>query len=105
MKNYNVHLASLSDEKLMYDFAKEMYFDVKATSNKSTRDRSLRRLLISPGILLPASGISTSRKKKSFSNTLFLSSHLNELCDRLNLLIQEEQAGNNSNILVKESLL
>ena len=24
----------------MYDFAKEMSFDVKATGNKSTRDRS-----------------------------------------------------------------
>ena len=38
-KNYNVDLASLSDKKLMYDFAKEMKFDVKTTSNKSTRDR------------------------------------------------------------------
>ena len=28
-KNYNVDLASLSDKKLMYDFAKEMHFDVK----------------------------------------------------------------------------
>ena len=28
-KNYNVDLASLSDKKLIYDFAKEMYFDVK----------------------------------------------------------------------------
>ena len=28
-KNYNVDLASLSDKKEMYDFAKEMYFDVK----------------------------------------------------------------------------
>ena len=28
-KNYNVDLASLADKKLMYDFAKEMHFDVK----------------------------------------------------------------------------
>ena len=28
-KNYNVDLASLSDKKLMYYFAKEMHFDVK----------------------------------------------------------------------------
>ena len=28
-KNYNVDLASLSDKKLMYDFAKKMHFDVK----------------------------------------------------------------------------
>ena len=37
-KNYNVDLASLSDKKLMYDFAKGMYFDVKAPGSKSTRD-------------------------------------------------------------------
>ena len=28
-KNYNVDLASLSDKKLMYDYAEEMHFDVK----------------------------------------------------------------------------
>ena len=28
-KNYNVDLASLADKKLMYDFAKEMNFDLK----------------------------------------------------------------------------
>ena len=27
-KNYNVDLATLSDKKLMYDFAKEMHFDI-----------------------------------------------------------------------------
>ena len=32
---YNVDLASLSDKKLMYDFAKEMHFDTKAQGNKS----------------------------------------------------------------------
>ena len=40
-KNYNVDLANLVDKKIMYDFAKEMYFDEKATGNKSTRDRTL----------------------------------------------------------------
>ena len=35
-KNYNVDLASLSDKKLMYDFAKEMNFDVKGLGRKST---------------------------------------------------------------------
>ena len=29
-KNYYVDLASLSDKKLMYDFAKEMHFDKKS---------------------------------------------------------------------------
>ena len=47
-KNYNVDLASLSDKKLMYDFAKEMHSDIKAQGNKSTRDRTLIKLLESP---------------------------------------------------------
>ena len=34
--NFNVDLASLSDKKLMYDFAKEMNFDTKALGNKFT---------------------------------------------------------------------
>ena len=34
----------------MYDFAKEMNFDSKAQGNKSTRDRTLIKLLKSPGL-------------------------------------------------------
>ena len=85
-KNYNVDHGSLSDKKLLYDFAKEMHFDTKALGNKSTRDRTLIKLLKSPAIM--ASGV---------SKTLFLSSDPNELCDRLKLLLQEKHAGNNSN--------
>ena len=33
---FNVDIASLSDKKLTYDFAKEMHFDLKAPGNKST---------------------------------------------------------------------
>ena len=40
-KNYNVDLANLSDKIIMYDFAKEMNFDLKAQGNKSARDRTL----------------------------------------------------------------
>ena len=40
-KNYNVDFASLADKKLLYDFAKEMNFDLTATGKKSTRDRTL----------------------------------------------------------------
>ena len=85
-KNYNVNHASLSDKKLMYNFAKEMNFDKSRVGNKSTRDRTLISLLNSPAIM--ASGI---------SKTIFLSSDPNELCDRLKLLLQEKNAGNNSN--------
>ena len=90
-KNYNVDHASLSDKKLIYDCAKEMHFDTKALGNKSTRDRSLIKLLKSPAIM--ASGV---------SKTIFLSSDPNELCDRIKLLLQEKQAGNNSDIINDE---
>ena len=90
-KNYNVNNASLSDKKLMYDFAKEMHFDERRVGNKSTRDRTLINLLNSPAIM--ASGI---------TKTIFLSSDPNELCDRLKLLLQEKQAGNNSDIINQE---
>ena len=62
---FNVNLASLSDKKLMYDFAKEMHFDPKASGNISTRDRKLIKLFNSPGLMVSASGL---------SKTIFLSS-------------------------------
>ena len=89
-KNYNVDLASLHDKKIMYDFAKEMNFDMKAQGNKSTRDRTLIKLIKSPAIM--ASGVTT----------IFLSSDPNELCDRLKLLLQEKHAGNNPDIINQE---
>ena len=88
---YNVDHASLADKKLMYDFAKEMHFDMKAPGNKSIRDRKLIKLLKSPAIL--ASGV---------SKTIFLSSDPDEHCDRLKLLLQEKHAGNNSDLINNE---
>ena len=87
---YNVNLASLADKKLMYDFAMEMHFDTKAQGRKSTRDNTLIKLLNSPRIM--ASGITT----------IFLSENADELCDRLKFLLQEKQAGNNSDIINQE---
>ena len=92
-KKFNVDLASLADKKLMYDFAKEMHFDLKAQGNKSTRDRTLIKLLKSPGLMVSASGV---------SKTILLSSDPDELCDRLELLFQEKHAGNNSDIINDE---
>ena len=89
---FNVDPASLSDKKLMYDFAKEMHFDERNIGNKSTRDRKLIKLLKSPAIM--ASGV---------SKTLSLSSDPNELCDRIKLLLQEKHAGNNS-IIINEQI-
>ena len=84
-KIYNVDLANIQDKKLMYDFAKEMNFDLKAQGNESTRDKTLIKLLKSPAIM--ASGISKTR---------FLSSDTDELCDILKLVPQEKHGGNNS---------
>ena len=87
---FNIDLASLSDKKLMYEFAKEMHFDTKALGKKSTRDKTLIKLLKSPAIM--ASGVTT----------IFLSSDPDELCERLKLLLQEKHAGNNSDIINEE---
>ena len=89
-KNYNVDLASLQDKKIMYDFAKEMNFDMRAQGNKSTRDRTLIKLLKSPAVM--ATGVTT----------IFLSENPDELCNRLKLLLQEKPAGNNSDIINQE---
>ena len=92
-KNYNVDLASLADKKLMYDFVKEMNFDLKALGKKSTQDRTLVKLPKSPGLMISASGV---------SKTIFLSSDPDELCNRLKLLLQEKHAGKNSDIINEE---
>ena len=39
-KDYNVDHASLADKKLMYDFAKQMIFDLKAVGKNCTRDKT-----------------------------------------------------------------
>ena len=89
--DFNVDHSNQQDRKLIYEFAKEMNFNIKEKGNKSDRDKSIIRLLKSPAIM--ASGV---------SKTIFLSSDANELCDRLKLLLQEKHAGNNSNIINSE---
>ena len=95
-KDYNVDLASLADKKLMYDFAKEMHFDLKAVGKKPTRDKTLIKLLKSPGLIVSASSV---------SKTIFLSSDPDEICDRLRFLLQEKQAGINSDIINDEIVI
>ena len=92
-KDYNVDHASLANKKLMYDFAKEMHFDLKAVGKKPTRDKTLIKSLKSPGLIVSASGV---------SKTIFLSSDPDELCNRLKLLLQEKHAGNNSDLINQE---
>ena len=88
---FNVDHSSPQDKKLIYEFAKEMNYDIKSRCRPSTRHDSMVRLLDQPAIM--ASG---------FSKTIILSSDPNELCDRLRLLLQEKQAGNNSDIINQE---
>ena len=71
----------------MYNFAGEMIFDLKTQGNKSTLDRTLKKLLKSPRLMVSASGV---------SKTVFLSSDPDELCNRLKLLPQQKQARSNS---------
>ena len=63
-----------------------MHFDVRGPVNKSTRDHTLTKLLQSPGLMVSASGV---------SNTKFLPSDPYDICDRIKLLLQQKQAGNN----------
>ena len=85
---FNVDHSSLQDKKLIYQFAKEMKYDIDSIGRPSVRHNSMIRLLEQPAIM--ASG---------FSETIILSSDPNELCDRLKLLLQEKHADNNSDII------
>ena len=89
--DFNVSHSDPKDQKLIYEFGKEMNFNIRQKGRKSDRDKSMIKLLKSPAIM--ASGI---------SNIIILSSNPNDLCDRLKLLLQEIQAGNNSDLINKE---
>ena len=95
MTNYefNVSLSNPKDKKLIYEFGKEMNFNMKQKGRKSDRERELKKLLKSPAIM--ASGV---------SKTVFLSSDPDESCNRIKLLLQEKQAGKNSDIISDETV-
>ena len=88
---FNADHSSPRDKKLIYELAKEMNYDTKSSGRPSTRHTSIIKILESPAVL--ASG---------FSKTIILSSDPDELCNRLKLLLQEKNAGNNSDIINKE---
>ena len=68
-----------------------MNYDTKSTGRPSIRHNSNLKRLGSPAVL--ASGV---------SKTVFLSSDPDELCERLKLLLQEKDAGKNSEIINEE---
>ena len=88
--DFNVSHSNPKDQKLIFEFAKEMNFNVKQRGRKIDRDRTPMIRLKSTAIM--ASGVST----------IFLPSDRDEVCNRLKLLLQEKQAGNNSDIINDE---
>ena len=90
--DFNVSHSSPKNQKPIYEFGKEMNSNIKQIGRKSDRDKSEKKLLKSPAIM--ASGV---------SKTIILSSDIHELCNRLELLLQEKHAGDTSNIFIEET--
>ena len=90
---FNADHCSSQDKKIISEFAKEMNYDTKGISRPGVRHNSIVKILNSPGIM--ASGVTT----------IFLSENPNELCDRLKILLQEKNAGNNSDIINDETVI
>ena len=78
MANYkfDVTHSNPQDQKLIYEFQKEMKIGIKLRGRKSNRDKSLKTMPKSPAIV--ASGVSTT----------ILPEKINELCDRIKLYLQ-----------------
>ena len=88
--DFNVDRSNPQDRKLFFEFVKEMKVNTKNTVRKHNRDRTLANFLKSSAIM--ASGFSM----------IFLPKNPNELRDRLKLILQEKQAGDNSDIIIEE---
>ena len=56
--DFNVSRSDPKDQKLIYEFGKEMNFNIKQKGRKSDRDKPLIKLLKSPAIM--ASGVSNT---------------------------------------------
>ena len=76
----------------MYDFAKEMNFDLKSVGKKSIR---YRRHKITQITMLRVSASGVSRTK-------FLSSDPDEFCNSIKVSLQDNHAGNNSDMINEE---
>ena len=83
--DFNVSHSNPKDRKLIYEFGKEMNFNIRQKGRKSIKDKSMIKLLKSPAIMV-----------SGFSKTISLSSDPDELCKRFKMLLQEKLVGNNS---------
>ena len=91
-KDYKVDVAKSPDKNFMFDFAKEMYSDKKASGNKNTSDKNSHKITS----ITSYHGFGTSTK--------LLADNPIDLCDGLDLLLQQKQVGKNSDPF-KEKLL
>ena len=82
--DFNVNHANPQDQKLIYEFGKEIKFDIRQKGRNSNRDNSMIKLRKSPAIM--TSGI---------SETILLSSDLDEFCDRLKSFLQKNKPEKN----------
>ena len=75
--NYDskVNQSNPQDQKMIYEFGKELKFDIKQKGRKSNRDKSMTKLLKSPRIMASA-----------MSNIIILTSNPDELCVTLKIL-------------------
>ena len=90
---FNVDNSNKQNRQINYEFGKERKYKLKNKGRPSIRHNSMIRL---PN----QSPITASR----FTKTTILSSDPDELCNRLRLLLPEKKAGNNSDIINKESV-
>ena len=94
-ENFNVDYFNSWGQKVLFDFGNQMNFGHLYRSNKSPRVGNFECLVNSPAIIVPDVAEQTEAPARgSRSNLTFLSSYLEELRDRINLLLQEKEAGN-----------
>ena len=91
---FNVDRSNKQNREIFREFAKEMKYNlVKNKGRPPVRHKSMIRLPNQPPTT--ASG---------YTKTIILSSNPDEFCNRVRLLLQEKHAGNNSDIINKESV-
>ena len=88
--DYNFNEIDSPDTKVIIGSMDEMHFDIQFRA-ESLRERTLLKNFYNKRAIF-ASGL----------RTLFHSENPNETCDKLQVLLQEKQAGNNSVIINEE---
>ena len=98
-KNYNLDFAKLLDKNLLFEIAKERYFDEKALDKKTVTDISLITFFQSQAIM---AGSLKKSKEKVILQSLCLPNP-KQFYVRLILLLQKKVAGKKSDINTEET--